>query len=164
LELLVEPDGTPSPIAKRYAEQFSDIYIDEYQDVDRVQDLIFSAISRSDNRFMVGDIKQSIYSFRGAEPQVFAEYRTSFPAHDSEAAKQSDRATIFMSENSASLSLSVTALTSMRYSVKILCSPSSEIPLLYFRLLKRSAPQKFVTASMQARIFPLLCPVQLLKP
>lgn len=99
LELLVEPDGTPTPIAKRYAEQFSDIYIDEYQDVDRVQDLIFSAISRSDNRFMVGDIKQSIYSFRGAEPQVFAEYRTSFPAHDSEAAKQSDRATIFMSEN-----------------------------------------------------------------
>lgn len=75
--LLVNEDGTFTEIAQRYRKQFTDIYIDEYQDVDRVQDTIFRALSNN-NRFMVGDIKQSIYGFRGADPQVFAEYKKSF--------------------------------------------------------------------------------------
>lgn len=99
MKLLVAPDGTPTPVARSYAEQFSEIYIDEYQDVDRVQDEIFCAISRPDNRFMVGDIKQSIYGFRGAEPQVFADYRAAFPDRNEEEAQTSDSAAIFMSEN-----------------------------------------------------------------
>ncbi|MBQ8332059.1 MAG: UvrD-helicase domain-containing protein [Clostridia bacterium] len=99
MKLLVREDGTPTPIALQYAEEFSDIYIDEYQDVDRVQDLIFRALSRPTNRFMVGDIKQSIYGFRGAEPLVFSEYRAHFPDHNTPAAKKSDNATVFMSEN-----------------------------------------------------------------
>ena len=56
LKLLVNEDGTPTEVALSCAEAFSEIYIDEYQDVDRVQDTIFRAISRKDNRFMVGDI------------------------------------------------------------------------------------------------------------
>ena len=97
LKLLVRPDGTPTEIARQYAEEFSEIYIDEYQDVDLVQDLIFRSLSKSNNRFMVGDIKQSIYSFRGAEPQVFSRYRALFPSlADSEG---QDSATIFMSNN-----------------------------------------------------------------
>lgn len=99
LSLLVSPDGTPTPIAKQYAEQFTDIYIDEYQDVDRVQDLIFSSISKTNNRFMVGDIKQSIYEFRGAEPQLFAYYRANFPPHSSPKAQNSDCVSLFMSNN-----------------------------------------------------------------
>ncbi len=99
LKLLVEPDGTPTALAKQYAEQFSDIYIDEYQDVDRVQDLIFSSIARSNNRFMVGDIKQSIYAFRGSEPKLFASYRSRFPAATSADAEDSDSVSIFMSDN-----------------------------------------------------------------
>ncbi len=99
LKLLVDENGNPTPVARKYAEEFSEIYIDEYQDVDLVQDLIFRALSREDNRFMVGDIKQSIYSFRGAEPQVFSGYRTVFPALDSEEGASSSAATIFMSEN-----------------------------------------------------------------
>ncbi len=99
LKLLVNSDGSPTEIARAYSEQFSDIYIDEYQDVDRVQDLIFSSIARSDNRFMVGDIKQSIYGFRGAEPMLFASYRQSFPPLGSDASSSSDVATVFMSDN-----------------------------------------------------------------
>ena len=99
LKLLVNSDGTPTTIALQYAQQFSDIYIDEYQDVDRVQDLIFRSIARPDNRFMVGDIKQSIYSFRGAEPQVFSGYRSAFPDYESKEAEDSLSATVFMSEN-----------------------------------------------------------------
>ncbi len=99
LRLLVNPDGSPTPIALQYADQFSDIYIDEYQDVDRVQDLIFRSISRPTNRFMVGDIKQSIYSFRGAEPQVFSEYRAAFPDYSDTDQSNSDSVTVFMSNN-----------------------------------------------------------------
>ncbi len=97
MELLVNKDGAPTPTALEYAERYTDIYIDEYQDVDRVQDLIFRAISKPTARFMVGDIKQSIYSFRGAEPQVFSEYRKLFP--DITADEDSQAASIFMSNN-----------------------------------------------------------------
>ena len=99
LTLLVSPDGSPTEIAKNIAEGYTDIYIDEYQDVDRVQDMIFRAVSNGSNRFMVGDIKQSIYGFRGAEPQVFAGYRAAFPAHGSDNAEDSACEAIFMSNN-----------------------------------------------------------------
>jgi len=97
--LLLDENGEPTAIAKQYAEEFSDIYIDEYQDVDLVQDQIFASIALPTNRFMVGDIKQSIYGFRGAEPKVFSGYRSRLPDYESEEAKDSDGATIFMSEN-----------------------------------------------------------------
>ncbi len=99
LKLFANSDGTPTELAKRYSEQFTDIYIDEYQDVDPVQDLIFRCIATPTNRFMVGDIKQSIYSFRGAKPQLFADYRAAFPNHGEAGAEESDCQTVFMSEN-----------------------------------------------------------------
>ncbi len=97
MKLLVKEDGTPTDTAIEYSERFTDIYIDEYQDVDRVQDLIFRAIAKPTARFMVGDIKQSIYGFRGAEPDVFAQYRRDFP--EISGADDSDTASIFMSNN-----------------------------------------------------------------
>ncbi len=74
LQLLENRDHTPSPMALEYRERFDEVYIDEYQDVDEMQDTIFTLIG-ADHRFMVGDIKQSIYGFRGADPSVFARYR-----------------------------------------------------------------------------------------
>ncbi len=76
-DLLVK-DGEKSEYAKRLSEEFDEIYIDEYQDTNSVQDAIFKAISTPTNRFMVGDVKQSIYSFRGAAPENFQAYRESF--------------------------------------------------------------------------------------
>ncbi len=99
LKLLVEPDGSPTRVAKELSERFTDIYIDEYQDVDRVQDMIFRAISNGANRFMVGDIKQSIYGFRGAEPHVFAGYKSAFPSHGDKEAEASPNVAIHMSNN-----------------------------------------------------------------
>ena len=99
LKLFIGDDDNPTEIAKLVSERYTDIYIDEYQDVDRVQDMIFAAISKDHNRFMVGDIKQSIYGFRGAEPSVFASYRKSFPPHASSDAEDSNCESIFMSEN-----------------------------------------------------------------
>ena len=96
-QLLSNSDGSPSDIALSYREQFDEIYIDEYQDVDAMQDRIFTLISKENNRFMVGDIKQSIYSFRGADTDVFAGYKKSFPPIEN--AQDSSSALIFMSNN-----------------------------------------------------------------
>ena len=65
----------PTAVAKEYAAYFHEIMIDEYQDSNYVQELILDAVSRRDagerNRFMVGDVKQSIYRFRLARPEIF---------------------------------------------------------------------------------------------
>ena len=84
LEILVVHDETgiqASPAALEYAEQFEEIMIDEYQDSNLVQELILNSVAgrgRGEaNRFMVGDVKQSIYRFRLACPELFLEkYQT----------------------------------------------------------------------------------------
>ncbi|MCR5311728.1 MAG: helicase-exonuclease AddAB subunit AddA [Lachnospiraceae bacterium] len=70
-------DGTYeiTDVAKTYRDFFEEVMVDEYQDSNLVQELIIQSISREKegepNRFMVGDVKQSIYSFRMARPQIF---------------------------------------------------------------------------------------------
>lgn len=89
-------NGELTDIAVNVSAQFDAIYIDEYQDVNSLQNRIFEAISKPNNRFMVGDIKQSIYGFRSACPEIFAEMKSAFP-HISEA--KGDAASVFMSRN-----------------------------------------------------------------
>ncbi len=86
--------GDPA-FAEKIASEYDEIYVDEYQDVNRIQDAIFASVSKN-NRFMVGDVKQSIYSFRGSDPTVFSEYRDRFSPFDSGKAAPS---VIFLSEN-----------------------------------------------------------------
>ncbi len=94
---LYNDDGTFSDIAKAYQRSLSSIYIDEYQDVNELQDAIFYALSNGRNRFMVGDIKQSIYVFRSAKPEIFANMKKEFTPI--ELAEPGESSTIFMSEN-----------------------------------------------------------------
>ena len=65
----------PSDVANIYIEKFSEIFIDEYQDSNLVQEVLLSTIAnvKNPNRFMVGDVKQSIYRFRQAKPEIFLE-------------------------------------------------------------------------------------------
>ena len=75
LALLVEP-GTednpqPSEVAIELQDTFKEIMVDEYQDTNGVQETIINLISRVDNRFYVGDVKQAIYSFRMADSSLF---------------------------------------------------------------------------------------------
>ena len=97
LELLYDENNEPSALALDIQDMYDEIYIDEYQDTNSVQDDIFKAISKN-NRFMVGDIKQSIYRFRSAEPEIFTGYRNAFKPID-EMSKDSVGASIFMSDN-----------------------------------------------------------------
>ena len=77
LALLVEPgtedDPQPSDVAKELQDTFKEIMVDEYQDTNGVQETIINLISRVDNRFYVGDVKQAIYSFRMADSSLFME-------------------------------------------------------------------------------------------
>jgi len=66
-------------IADQYRRQFKYLFVDEYQDSNIVQETILGAIKRSNNRFMVGDVKQSIYKFRLADPTLFMEKYDSYP-------------------------------------------------------------------------------------
>ena len=63
----------PSEVAKMYQERFCEIAIDEYQDSNLVQEYILTSIQKNNNIFMVGDVKQSIYRFRQARPELFLE-------------------------------------------------------------------------------------------
>ena len=69
-------------LAKELSEQFAFVLVDEYQDTNATQDMIFQSVSRPDNLFMVGDVKQSIYRFRQAMPEIFIEKRNTFHDYD----------------------------------------------------------------------------------
>ena len=86
LALLVEP-GTednpqPSDVAKELQDTFKEIMVDEYQDTNGVQEMIINLISRVDNRFYVGDVKQAIYSFRMADSSLFMEKYNTYGGTD----------------------------------------------------------------------------------
>ena len=88
--LLKEENGeyVPSKAAKDYQNYFAEIIVDEYQDSNLVQEYILNAVSGETvsrfNRFMVGDVKQSIYRFRLARPELFMEKYESFPKREGE--------------------------------------------------------------------------------
>ena len=70
--LLCQADGSPTELARQVSQRYQEIMVDEYQDTNEVQDCIFRAISKEGrNLFTVGDVKQSIYRFRLADPTIF---------------------------------------------------------------------------------------------
>ena len=69
--------GRPTPVAENWQKQLRLILVDEYQDINEAQDTILKALARDGseaNRFLVGDVKQSIYRFRLANPRIFLYY------------------------------------------------------------------------------------------
>ena len=60
-------------VRQEYQERFHEVMVDEYQDTNHIQERMLELLSNGNNRFMVGDIKQSIYRFRQADPQIFNE-------------------------------------------------------------------------------------------
>lgn len=90
--------GKPSKIAREIAGRYEEILVDEYQDTNQVQDTIFEAVSKDGgNRFMVGDVKQSIYRFRLSDPSIFLEKYEAYP--DYREAKLGEPRKILLSEN-----------------------------------------------------------------
>ena len=97
-QLLTDEQGAPTELAQQLSRRYAEIMVDEYQDVSRVQDAIFRAISQEGkNLFMVGDVKQSIYRFRLADPEIFTEKYLSYADHEDAAPGQPRR--ILLREN-----------------------------------------------------------------
>ena len=86
VKLLATPDDdgyTKTEYAKEIAKRFDYVIVDEFQDVNDVQDLIFKCVSRDEsNLFVVGDVKQSIYSFRQTRPEIFIKRKDSYNMYD----------------------------------------------------------------------------------
>lgn len=102
LEILYE-DGKPSDAADTYAYGYNEILIDEYQDCNLVQEAILYAVSRErfgeENRFMVGDVKQSIYGFRQARPELFLEKYQSYSEEETARVQKIELSTNFRSRS-----------------------------------------------------------------
>ncbi len=88
LNLLVNEDGTKTNIAKKY--DFEEVLIDEYQDSNLVQESILKSVSNGKNIFMVGDVKQSIYRFRQARPDLFLDKYSKYKKADDETCVKED--------------------------------------------------------------------------
>lgn len=71
-------------VRREYQERFHEVMVDEYQDTNHIQERMLELLSNGHNRFMVGDIKQSIYRFRQADPQIFNEKFHRFAQDDKE--------------------------------------------------------------------------------
>lgn len=81
--LLVDDEGNKTPLSETLCEKYKEILIDEYQDTNEAQDMLFYAISKNGtNLFFVGDVKQSIYGFRLAMPEIFLKKKESLPPWD----------------------------------------------------------------------------------
>ena len=98
LDLLVGKSGNPTSVARELGSCFREVMVDEYQDSNAVQDAIYGALTgERKNCFMVGDVKQSIYRFRMADPSIFLrKYETYAPL---DAAKPGQDRKILLSEN-----------------------------------------------------------------
>lgn len=98
LRLLVRRDGSKTNAAREISQRYAEVMVDEYQDTNAVQDAIFSAVSRDgQNLFFVGDVKQSIYRFRQADPTLFLQKYRDFA--DYLAAGEGEPRKILLSDN-----------------------------------------------------------------
>ena len=98
IEILTDAQGNPTELARQTAQRYREIMVDEYQDTNEVQNYIFRAISREEqNLFVVGDVKQSIYRFRLADPTIFLKkYLDYLPAEN---AKEGEARKVQLSRN-----------------------------------------------------------------
>lgn len=102
LQILLAEDATadniiPSEAAHYYKDKFLEVLVDEYQDTNLVQETIIQLVASKDNLFMVGDVKQSIYRFRLAEPTLFLKKYKNFSEVGNEQGLRIDLAQNFRS-------------------------------------------------------------------
>jgi ATP-dependent nuclease subunit A len=98
LGILLDEEKKPTEVALSYKREFSEIYIDEYQDSNYLQEAIVMAIEKN-NIFMVGDVKQSIYGFRQASPELFMDKYKRFSHFENTNLEGEDAKMVILSKN-----------------------------------------------------------------
>ncbi len=109
LNILIR-ENEPTEVAKKYREKFDEILVDEYQDSNLVQEYILKSISNGNNIFMVGDVKQSIYKFRQARPELFLEKYDKYKLVDDDIKSEGEKIKLFKNFRSRENILDVTNL------------------------------------------------------
>ena len=97
VRLLIDEEGQPTQLARDWGKQYTEIMVDEYQDTNAVQNAIVEALSNGRNLFFVGDVKQSIYRFRLADPTLFLQRYRDWPLR--EEAEEGKGRKILLSDN-----------------------------------------------------------------
>lgn len=113
LKLLVKKEEgsyVPTDVAKVYKDKFVEILIDEYQDSNLVQEHILNSVSNGNNIFMVGDVKQSIYRFRQARPELFIEKYENYKTKDASEENEGMKIQLFKNFRSRKNILDITNL------------------------------------------------------
>ena len=89
LRLLRDADGRPTPLCESIRQSYAAVMVDEYQDTNALQDALYTCLATpsGDDLFLVGDLKQSIYRFRQADPSIFREKLDSWPLLEADAAR-----------------------------------------------------------------------------
>ncbi len=103
LKLLIKENGDKferTEQSREIAEKYDEIIVDEYQDTNMVQDMIFTSVSKNgENLFTVGDVKQSIYRFREAMPEIFLNRRKKYAENNRYNSDSTCHAPVFLSGN-----------------------------------------------------------------
>ena len=110
LKILLDENNNPTEVAKKYKEKFEEIAIDEYQDSNLVQEAILTSISKGNNIFMVGDVKQSIYKFRQARPELFLQKYEEYKNKEEKTQKDNLKIQLFRNFRSRQNILNITNL------------------------------------------------------
>lgn len=86
LQLLIKEDGIRTDIGKKISQRYDEVMVDEYQDTNQLQDMLYQSVAKEDgsNLFYVGDVKQSIYRFRKANPTIFLNKKNSWHIYDAQ--------------------------------------------------------------------------------
>ena len=110
--LLTEEEGEykTTHVAEKYRKKFIEVAVDEYQDSNLVQEYILNAISKGNNLFMVGDVKQSIYKFRQARPELFLEKYQSYSLKEEQQLGENIKIQLFKNFRSRKNVLDITNL------------------------------------------------------
>ena len=110
--LLTEEEGEykTTHVAEKYRKKFIEVAVDEYQDSNLVQEYIVNAISKGNNLFMVGDVKQSIYKFRQARPELFLEKYQSYSLKEEQQLGENIKIQLFKNFRSRKNVLDITNL------------------------------------------------------
>lgn len=96
--LLIGENVEPTELANRWSARYTEVMVDEFQDVNAVQNAIFTALSHCGSKlFAVGDVKQSIYRFRLADPAIFLEKYRNYPLYDK--VKDGEPRKVLLSQN-----------------------------------------------------------------
>ncbi|MGN0974605.1 MAG: UvrD-helicase domain-containing protein [Gemmiger sp.] len=121
LQLLQTPEGGRSALCETVSRRYSAVLVDEYQDTNALQDAIYFSLANPDasNLFFVGDVKQSIYRFRQADPSVFIQKQRSWPPYD-RGIQQSGPAAVALDANFRS---APNVIAGVNYLFGRLCSP-----------------------------------------